>query len=303
MVGPSIGAVDRPTLVVVGAASRDVHADDPRGWRLGGTVSYASLVAARLGVHVRALVGVDDLAATARELEVLRAAGVELELIRLADGPVFDNQQTPAGRVQLAHSTSDQIPVSALPHAWRAPNAALLGPVAGELADEWASAFPRQTYVAIAAQGLVRALIAGKPVGAIPITKTELLARADVMAISAEDISGGAPPIRELLQPGHALLVTHGAKGAVHLQLRGTDLRGRYMPPLPVRDAVDTTGAGDTFLAAWLAIRMLVGIDWRALTVAAAMASLSVERPTIPQMPTLAELCEVLVRLRDRHLG
>ncbi|MGI8929048.1 MAG: PfkB family carbohydrate kinase, partial [Candidatus Limnocylindrales bacterium] len=136
-----------------------------------------------------------------------------------------------------------------------------------------------------------------------PISSNALLSRADGRAIGAEDVAGGAPPIRKLLQPGQELLVTHGPRGALHLQLDGIDLRGRYMPPLPVREAVDTTGAGDTFLAAWLATRMLVGTDWRALAVAAAMASLSVRRQAIHETPTLSELCEVLVRLRDGHLG
>lgn len=304
MVGPSIGGADRPTLLVVGAASRDIHADDPRGWRLGGTVSYSSLVAARLGVRVRALVGVDEAAATASEFDLLRDAGVEVELVRLPNGPVFENQETPSGRVQLIHSASDPIPISALPAAWRTPTAVLLGPVAGELPDEWAAACPEQTYVAIAAQGLVRALTVGKPVDILAISQNALLTRADAIAISAEDIAGGAPPIRELLHPGQELLVTHGAMGALHIQFHGTRLRARYMPPLPPRQAVDTTGAGDTFLAAWLAARMLTGAhEWRPLVVAAAMASLSVERQTIHDTPTLADLCEVLVRLRDRRLG
>ena len=32
---------DLPTLVVVGAATRDIDAADPRGWKLGGGVTYA----------------------------------------------------------------------------------------------------------------------------------------------------------------------------------------------------------------------------------------------------------------------
>ena len=295
---------DRQTLVAVGAATRDIHPDDPRGWRLGGTVAYSSLVAARLGLRVRALVGVDDLAATASELDVLREAGVEVELVRLATAPVFDNQQTPTGRVQLVHSTSDPLPLAALPAAWRSPNAVLLGPVAGELSEDWSAAFPQATFVAIAAQGLVRALAVGKPVKAHALRRDALLARADAIAISAEDIIGGAPLVRELLRPHQELLVTHGARGALHIQFDGKRLSSRYMPPLPPRAAVDTTGAGDTFLAAWLATRLLVGgPDWRALAVAAAMASLSVERQSIHDTPTLADLCQVLVRLRDRHLG
>ena len=55
----------RPDLIVVGAASRDVTPDDPRGWRLGGAVSYASLAAARLGLRVGCVMGVDEPAAGA----------------------------------------------------------------------------------------------------------------------------------------------------------------------------------------------------------------------------------------------
>ena len=48
-----------PEVVVVGAASRDLVDDDARGWRLGGGVSYSALALARLGLPVRALIGVD----------------------------------------------------------------------------------------------------------------------------------------------------------------------------------------------------------------------------------------------------
>src|SRR5439155_22807898 len=48
-----------PDVVVVGAAARDIAPDDPRGWRLGGGVSYSALTTARLGLRTAALVGVD----------------------------------------------------------------------------------------------------------------------------------------------------------------------------------------------------------------------------------------------------
>ena len=115
MVDPSIGLSERPTIVVVGAATRDVSATDRRGWKLGGGVTYSALAAANLGVQVAALIGVDGEAATARELDSLRRAGVDVLLVPLEHGPIFDNQKTPTGRVQYALGASDQIPVSALP--------------------------------------------------------------------------------------------------------------------------------------------------------------------------------------------
>jgi len=303
VVEPSIGSPAGRTLVVVGAASRDIDATDSRGWRLGGTVTYASLTAARLGLHVRALMGVDSQAAHAHELDVLRSAGVELHLVPLAHGPAFDNRQSPTGRQQHVLSPSDQLPFDALPGAWRSPTAALLGPVAGELGTEWAAAFDRPVLVALAAQGLLRRLKAGAPVEPLPLRRSELTERAYAMFISAEDVAAGSQPLRELLRAGQTLIVTDGESGAMSIRCDASGISGRYVPPLLRRPAIDTTGAGDTFLAAWLAARLLTGRDdWRTLTVAAAMASLSVGRHTLEDAPTLADLCEVLVRLRDRHL-
>ena len=147
MADSSIGAGLRPTLVVVGAATRDIAADDPRGWKLGGGVTYSALAAARLGVTVRALIGVDETAATAAELDTLREAGVEVLLQPLASGPVFDNRRTSTGRQQFALAASDRLAPDMLPEAWRAPHSALLAPVAGELGHDWATAFEPATFV------------------------------------------------------------------------------------------------------------------------------------------------------------
>src|SRR6478752_3913971 len=55
----------------VGSASRDLTSDDPRGWRLGGGVTYAALTTARLGLRTAAVVGerlrVRDVPASWRE--------------------------------------------------------------------------------------------------------------------------------------------------------------------------------------------------------------------------------------------
>ena len=87
--------------VVVGSASRDLSADDPRGWRLGGPAAFAGLVLARLGLRPRVLLGVDRDAAGAQELMWLRDAGAELQLVSLAAAPVFDNVERPTGRLQV----------------------------------------------------------------------------------------------------------------------------------------------------------------------------------------------------------
>src|SRR3954452_2058731 len=129
--GPSEAPV--ATVLVVGAASRDITSDDPRGWRLGGPVVYASLALARLGLGVHSVIGVDEEAGAADELDVLRGAAAEVELVPLQSGPVFENIERPEGRRQRCLSASDHVRPDAVPAAWRQPDALFLAPVAAEL--------------------------------------------------------------------------------------------------------------------------------------------------------------------------
>lgn len=288
--------------MVVGAATRDVDEGDPRGWKLGGGVTYSAIAAARFGVRVRALIGVDSIAATADELDTLREAGVDLELVPLESGPIFHNVRTPMGRQQFAVAASDDLNPMKLPHDWRSPDAALLAVVAGELGGDWADAFAPSTFVGLAAQGLVRHLEAGKEVVRLAFEHGPLVHRSNAIALSREDVAIGAPPIRDFLHDGQQLLVTHGKRGSVVLTQIDAGLRGRFMPPLPMRKAIDPTGAGDTFVASWMAARLLVGDTWRAHALASIMSSLVVERTSLHDTPTQRDICEVLVRLRDRSL-
>lgn len=295
---------DRPILLVVGAASRDLHPTDPRGWRLGGTVAYASLAAARLGVRVRALIGADPEAARASELDLLRGAGVEMRVVPMQRGPVFDNQETPAGRIQVAHQVSDSLPTAVLPEDWAPSDATLLGPIAGELGDEWATALPSDEFVALTWHGLLRRLAPGQPVELLRVQREPLAARANALLLSAEDVRAGASAIRDLLADGQRLLLTHGGQGAAEMRVEGDLLRGRSIPAVPRRIAVDTTGAGDVFLAAWLAARLLApsAPGDRHLAMASIASSLKVAAYGLQGVPGHADVCRELLRLRStRH--
>src|SRR3954467_2921910 len=112
---------ERPTVVVVGSAARDLVGDDPRGWRLGGGVSYSALTTARLGPPTGPLVGGDEAAASSSEIQLLRDAGVDVRLVPLEHGPVFVNIERPEGRLQLCEDRSDPVPASAVPPEWLPP--------------------------------------------------------------------------------------------------------------------------------------------------------------------------------------
>jgi sugar/nucleoside kinase (ribokinase family) len=275
-----------PTIVVVGAAARDVARDDPRGWRLGGGVAYSALTTARLGVPTAALVGVDGPGATAAELDLLRNAGVDVRLVELERGPVFDNVETPEGRIQIGHVRADPIPVNALPAAWRGAPAWILAAVADELPPAWAEVPGDAALVAAGWQGLLREVVAGQRVRRLPPGESPIVARADLVGVSRDDL-GPAAAVDDLLRflrPGATLVLTQGDHGGLVMTAGPDGASAMYhYPAIRSPAIVDPTGAGDVFLAALLAARAeprLVGgrLDKRFdVLLAAAVASLVLE--------------------------
>jgi hypothetical protein len=296
--------VPRTQIVVVGAASRDLARDDPRGWRLGGAVTFASLVLARLGLPVIALLGADEQAATATELDLLRDAGVDLRILSLAHGPVFENVELPAGRVQRALDIADPLPptaADALPDPAGRKRAWFLGPLTGELEAGWISRIAAGSPVALGWQGLLRTFGSGGRVAMRAPEPSALLGRAELVGVSHEDLAPDTSiaGLRALLNPDATLALTGGARGGLLVgPTRGGVPPLRTYPAIPSSRTVDVTGAGDTFLAALFAARVeprLVG--WRAgqgshLLLAAAAASLVVEDRGLAGVPSRSAIRE-----------
>lgn len=98
----------------------------------------------------------------------------------------------------------------------------------------------------------------------------------------------------DLLEPADVktLVITQGAAGAWLI----SDSRRQFCPAMPVQ-AVDSTGAGDTFLAVMLASALLRGVepDRLALQHASAAAAITVSRTgTVNAFPTQDELAALL---------
>lgn len=294
----------------VGSASRDLTDDDPRGWRLGGGVTYAALTTARLGLRTAAVVGADGVAASATELDLLRDAGVDLVHVPLAESPAFRNVETPTGRIQTCVAPGRRLPLVEMRAEWMTATAWALVPVAGEVGEEWATVVPPGTVLAVGWQGWLRALVAGRAVEHRPPLPSAVLRRADLVGVSRHDLAPETRPddLRRLLQSGSSLVTTDGERGGQLLRSArdGTTEQWRYQAIAPDNE-VDATGAGDTFLAALLAtiVRPLfarddhpdLGLD---LAFAAAAASLVIEGPGLLRVPDLAT---VLSRIGRGHRG
>jgi sugar/nucleoside kinase (ribokinase family) len=291
-------------VVHVGSASRDVTPDDPRGWRLGGGVTYAALASARLGLRAGAIIGLDRDARAATELDTLRRAGVELLPVDLPEGPVFRNVETPTGRVQTSLRTGVPLAPPPIPASWLRAAAWSLVPVAGELDERWVSVVPDDAFVTVGWQGLLRRLVEGAEVARVPPSDHPLIRHADLVGVSHHDVDPATPLTRlvDLLKPDARLLVTQGQHGGLLVTRQAAGLEPRVLRYLPTgtNREVDPTGAGDTFLAALAAAMIrpsLLGPGRRgpgsALRFAAAAGSLVVEGPGLDGVP---DRTAVLVR-------
>jgi sugar/nucleoside kinase (ribokinase family) len=304
-------------VLVVGAASRDLVDDDPRGWRLGGAVTYVSLALAGLGLPVRCAIGLDGHARTAAELDHLRARGATIHEIPLVRGPVFRITETAAVRRLESLGPSDRIAPADIPPAWLAgPLAAIvLAPVADELDDAWGPvARAVAPVVALGWQGLLRRLEPGAPVTRLAPVARPLTRAADLVVVSRDDVDPGTSieSLLAALASAATLVVTAGEAGGIvstpdpaaadrdpegrdggHRRLR----RYRAIPPDAV---VDPVGAGDTFLAGLVAARVTRALvparPGEDLRLAAAIASLTVEGPGLRGVPRLGAVLERLRR-------
>ncbi|MDP9482710.1 MAG: PfkB family carbohydrate kinase [Chloroflexota bacterium] len=298
-----------PEIVHVGSACRDVAPDDPRGWRLGGGVTYATLTTARLGLRTAAVIGVDDEASTASELERMREAGAELLLVPLEQGPIYHNIETATGRVQTCVATGVPLPVPSLPAAWLGAPAWQLAPVAGEIGEPWAAVLPTTAQVAVAWQGFLRRLVAGERVARRPPSATPILARADLVGVSHRDVDPDTPieALTRLLKPGARLVVTRGHEGGLVVTVGGSGPRAvLHYAANPSAREIDPTGAGDTFLAALISTVVRPTLAGRRgrnghpdLRFAAAAGSLVVEGPGLSAVP---DLPAILARMDDAQV-
>jgi sugar/nucleoside kinase (ribokinase family) len=305
-------ATDRAVLVV-GHATRDLVVDDPRGWRLGGSVVYVALTLARLGIAARAVIGLDESSADARELDLLSEAGVEINRRVFATAPVFRNIETPAGRRQECVAIGPSMHPRDVPLDWQIASTWALVPILGEIAGPaWANLPPPDAFVALGWQGLLREARAGGATLSRPPAPDALLERADVTVVSGDDLRPAGPDSAEpadppdslarlaalFPRPGQRLIVTSSARGGTLLARTSRGWATVGYPAAMVRRAKDPTGAGDVFLGAYLATLMdeelvpirlrtrpAAALAWR-LTFAATVATMSIGGLGIRAIPT-----------------
>ena len=283
-----------PQFLVIGHTVRDLSpGQGAPEWRLGGTVSYAALLASRLGLTTAVLT------AAAADLPIEDALpGVEIVRAPSAHSTQIRNVYGGDGRVQYILQRAAPIRADALPKAWREAEIVLLGPVTGEVDGALADRFPR-ALIGVSAQGWLRDIGPDNRVRPVPPERWQaerLLQPGRVLFVSDEDLpKEGIEPVLDAWSARvEVLAFTRAARGA-EVCHRGV---WRHIEAFPAA-AVDPTGAGDVFATAFLIRYRECGDPWEATRFATCAASFIVESEGLANTPDRAM---IEARLRE-HTG
>ena len=279
-----------PRLLCVGHVCKDKA---PVGDEvLGGSVAYGGLAARKLGWEVAILSSAGPDFDPARELP-----GLPVFLQPAARTTRFLHRYEADGtRHQTLTARADNIRFEALPEEWRAPDALLLGPLAGELDGVSAAAFGASCVGAIA-QGYVRAIDAEGRVSAKEWLRPERdLLGVHVLFLSQHDLPDADARAQELLACVPIVVLTRGWRGLTLVSRHGV----HDVPSLP-REEKDPTGAGDVFAAAFLVRYQETDDPLEAAAFAACAASCAVEGVGATSLGDRAEI-ERRMELRQKMI-
>lgn len=263
-----------PDYVVIGHVTRDIQRDG--SVIPGGTVTYAAVTARNLGRQVGVVTSM------AEDLNLGSVfCGVELIRWPAKVTTTFENIYVNGTREQYIQAVASPLRLEHIPDEWRSAPLVHLGPMAMEVAEELVGAFP-QALVGVTPQGWMRGWDASGRVRHTTWTGApHVLARADVLILSEEDVGGEQSLLEGYLEMAKLAVVTDGWRGAVVHAPHGT----RRLPAYRAEE-VDPTGAGDVFAAAYLTALSEGNDPYEAARFANAVASFSVEARGLAGIPT-----------------
>lgn len=272
-----------PEYLVIGAITRDVI---PGGYTLGGTVTYGSITASRLGKRSAIVTS------AAPDLLLPEAfKNVQCVVVPSEQTTTFRNIYVNGTRQQYIDALARPIDIHHIPPAWYGAPLVHLGPLVGELDETMVHLFPNSLVIATP-QGWFRSWDERGHVtlGCWPRAEL-LLPYLAALILSDEDVRGDPGCLERFALMTRTLVVTHGARGATVYHSGEV----RHLPTRPACE-VDPTGAGDVFAAAFLVrlheILLERGVEdpWEAARFANVVASFSVEGMSYSAIPQRAQV-------------
>jgi len=268
--------MDKLDYLVIGHVTRDIVSD---GFMVGGTASYA----ARTALALRCQVGI--VTSVGFDFDWQQAVGDA----RVASYPAehtttFENVYASNGRRQILRHVAETLRPIMVPAHWKA-DIIHVGPVAQECSPELLDLF-RDAFLGITPQGWMRCWDESGQINPCQWEDAAHgLAQADAVVLSEEDVAGDEALAALYARQTQVLALTQGAAGCTVYAEGQT----RHFPALQVQ-ALDATGAGDVFAAAFFVALRRRNDPWAAARFANGVAALSVTQKSLAGVPGSDEI-------------
>ena len=268
-----------PHFLAIGHFCYDVA---PDGYVLGGGAAYSTITARNLGCRASAVTAVGS--NFDRQQSILD--GIEVSYHKSPETTIFDNRYDSDGnRQQLILGVGGELQGHHIPPQWTDADIAYLCPLTGEVDSLVAQSFNR-ALIGVTPQGWMRGWDESRYVHPKPwYTAEAILAHADVLILSEEDIAASPEDLEKYVQWTRIVVLTKGRHGAT-LYENGKILESAAYPA----DEVDPTGAGDVFAAAFLIKYHETCSSQAALNFAHCAASFAVEGHGTTGIPALDQV-------------
>lgn len=253
----------------------------PQGWRLGGTATYATRQAQRLGLSVGIATHVGQDLNLSEALPGALTSGTQS-----VRSTTFQNEYEHAGRRQTVLSRAESMSLDDIPAAWRSAPLVLLGPVCGEVPAGLGCAFVG-SLVGAAAQGWLRRVDKQHRVRKWAWQGPPFWAGCRVLFVSDEDLGRRREQLARWCAEVPIVVLTRNRRGArVHMNGQWRDIDA--FPAVEI----DPTGAGDVFAAAFLARYYETEDMADTMRFASAAAACSIEAPGVAAIADRARIEE-----------
>ena len=271
----------KPDYLIMGHISKDLTID---GSQPGGTALYSGILAQRMGLEVGLITSCESLP----DLEDL--AGLHIIHFLSKESTTFRNIYTPHGREQYITGNAAELEFSLIPTSWINARILHFGPIAREvtLPDDFPPSL--ESSIAYSLQGWLRNWDDNGAVYPVELDG-EIFPTGykSVGFLSLEDLGFDQSQHDKIKEVFPLLVLTKGKGGAEIYQ--GNEIIN--IPAEPV-DEIDPTGAGDIFAAGFMIYWVFRGKSiWEAGTLASKLARISVTRPGLEGIPTIAEIRKI----------